>query len=142
MKQSDIFSILIIATVGTIISYFVVNSFLGNPDLQYANIKTISAISPDLAEPDSELFNPSAINPTVEVYVGECQDIDGNGILSREELIKCGKIVEENDSSEQAIYHCPDGTAVTDLSICNQLELEEQESLNNTTNSSRSTTGV
>lgn len=125
MKQSDIFSILIIASVGTLISYFVVNSFLGNPDLQYANIKTIEAISPDLEEPDSELFNPAAINPTVEVFVGECQDVDGNGILSREELIACGKIVEEKTNEDQATYHCPDGTAVTDLSICTQLDQDE-----------------
>ena len=126
MKQSDIFSILIIASVGTLISYFVVNSFLGNPDLQYANIKTIDAISPSLEEPDPELFNPAAINPTVEVFVGECQDVDGNGILSREELIACGKIIEETNNEDQATYHCPDGTVVTDLTICTQLEQDEQ----------------
>lgn len=125
MRQSDIFSIIIIATVGTIASYFIVGNILGNPDMQYANIKTIDAISPDLVDPDSELFNPAAINPTVEVFVGECQDIDGNGILSREELIKCGKIIVDDEDNEQETFHCPDGTVVTDLNICTQLQQKE-----------------
>lgn len=125
MKQSDIFSIIIIATIGTIASYFIVGNILGNPDMQYANIKTIDAISPDLIEPDSELFNPAAINPTVEVFVGECQDVDGNGILSREELIKCGKIIVDNDDDSQETFVCPDGTIVTDLSVCTQIEQQE-----------------
>lgn len=131
MKQSDIFSIIIIASVGTLVSYFVVNSILGNPDLQYADIRTIDEISPDLVEPDSELFNPDAINPTVEVFVGECQDVDGNGILSRDELIKCGKIVVEEDDEEQETFNCPDGTVVTDQSVCSQLEQQELDNLYN-----------
>lgn len=120
MKQSDIFSIIIIAGVGTIVSYFVVNNILGNPDMRYANIKTINPISADLAEPDPELFNKDAINPTVEVFVGKCQDIDGNGILSYEEQVKCKMIIEEDP--EQGTLVCPDGSLVADLSKCPEEE--------------------
>jgi hypothetical protein len=128
MKQSDIFSIIIIATVGTLLSYFFVNSLLGNPDLEIVNIKTIQEISPNISSPDPELFNPEAINPTVEVFVGECEDLDQNGILSRDELIACGKISEGQQETEYVF--CADGAAVTDISLCpenQQQETEEQE---------------
>lgn len=117
MKQSDIFSIIIIATVGTLGAYFGVNSFLGDPNLQSVQLKTIDAISATLEEPDPELFNSSAINPTVEVYVGDCEDVDQNGIISKEELVACGKITEEEAEKAETFY-CDDGTEVLDVSTC------------------------
>lgn len=127
MRQSDIFSIIIIAAVGTLFSYFLVNSLLGDPNLEIVNVKTIQEISPAIDTPDSELFNPDAINPTVEVFVGECEDIDQNGILSRDELVACGK-VSEDDKSDTELVFCSDGTAVTDVSLCyaDKDELEQQ----------------
>ena len=139
MKQSDIFSIIIIATVGTLASYFGVNAFLGDPNLESANVKTIEAISPDLETPDSELFNPAAINPTVEVYVGDCEDVDQNGILSKEELIACGKVTEEEISD---FVLCPDGeTYAKDSSQCPAQEKKE-ESSNNANNENNANTNV
>ncbi len=44
-----------------------------------------------LQAPDPEIFNAGAINPTIEVYVGDCEDIDQNGILDMAELIACGR---------------------------------------------------
>lgn len=128
MRQSDIFSIIIIAAAGTLFSYFLVNSLLGDPNLEMVNVKTIQEISPAIDAPDSELFNPDAINPTVEVFVGECEDIDQNGILSRDELIACGK-VSEDDKSDTELVFCSDGTAVTDVSLCyaDKDELEQQQ---------------
>lgn len=125
MRQSDIFSIIIIASVGTMASYFAVNALLPNPDLARAEVKTIDPISVELAEPDSEIFNPTAINPTVEVFVGECEDVDQNGILSRDELVACGKIVE-NKQDEEQVFTCPDGTQVTDMVYCPTEEDEEE----------------
>lgn len=121
MKQSDIFSIIIIATVGTLVAYFAVNSFLGDPNLKSENITTIDAISASVLEPDPEFFNAAAINPTVEVYVGDCEDIDHNGILSREELIACGKITEEQkpeDANEENLSKCADGSLTDDINKC------------------------
>ncbi|MDO4967432.1 MAG: hypothetical protein Q4E70_01545 [Candidatus Saccharibacteria bacterium] len=118
MKQSDIFSIIIIATVGTIAAYFAVNSFLGDPNLRSVQIKTLEDISSSLSAPDPELFNSSAINPTVEVYVGDCEDVDQNGILSREELVACGKEEAQDEDDDSTILYCPDGTITTNLSLC------------------------
>ncbi len=130
MKQSDIFSIIIIATVGTLVAYFAVNSFLGDPNLKSENITTIDAISSEVLTPDPELFNPAAINPTVEVYVGDCEDIDQNGILSREELIACGKITEEQTTDEaetQNLATCADGSLTDDINKCPENQTENPE---------------
>ena len=119
MKQSDIFSIIIIATVGTMAAYFGLNAWLGDPNLLSVNVKTIDPISANLEEPDSELFNPDVINPTVEVYVGECKDVDQNGILSVDELISCGLLTKE-EAEEQETFYCPDGTKVLNIESCSE----------------------
>lgn len=103
MKQSDIFTIVIIALVGTLAAFFGVSSFLGDPDKATAEIVTVQDVSASLTEPDSELFNSYAINPTVEVYVGNCEDVDHNGILSQAELIQCNGTSEDNDEEENQI---------------------------------------
>lgn len=134
MKQSDIFSIIIIATAGTLASYFAVNAILGNPDDATAVITTINPISPNLEEPDSELFNPEAINPTVEVMIDGCKDLDHNGIIDYAELVACGKIEAETpqqqDNTEGQLHTCSDGSLVTDESQCSENQKQEQEQQN------------
>lgn len=103
MKQSDIFTIVIIALVGTLAAFFGVSSFLGDPDKASVEIVTVQAVSASLTEPDSELFNSYAINPTVEVYVGNCEDVDHNGILSQAELIQCNGTSEDTNDEEQPV---------------------------------------
>ena len=101
MKQSDIFSIIIIAVVGTMASYFCVNSMLGDPDEASEQITIIDEITPDLEKPDPELFNESALNPTVEVEIDGCKDLDHNGIIDYAEMVACGKVsVKKTDSKE------------------------------------------
>lgn len=115
MKQSDIFSIIIIATVGTLASYFAVNALLGDPNMQSATIKIMNSITATLDQPDPELFNPDAINPTIEVVTDGCQDVDRNGIISAEERALCnntgGEPVKLVDDTSQTVY-CPDGTMI------------------------------
>lgn len=99
MKQSDVFTVIIVATVGTVAAAILCNLLLGDPNDKSVTFKTVEVIEATLAQPDPEVFNPEAINPTVEVYVGECEDIDQDGDLSKAELIACGRL---------------DGTIVTD----------------------------
>ena len=108
MKQSDIFTIVIIALVGTLAAFFGVSSFLGDPDKATAEIVTVQDVSASLTEPDSELFNSYAINPTVEVYVGNCEDVDHNGILSQAELIQCNGTSEDEEEEEQIVIEEPE----------------------------------
>lgn len=57
------------AIIGILIAFFVTNIFIG--DIESVDVKTVdSNISTELSEPDAEVFNYKAINPTVEVYVG------------------------------------------------------------------------
>lgn len=92
MKQSDIFTLILIAGIGTLAAFFLCNAIMGDPNEAKVDFKKLnSVISADLSIPDPEIFNSTAINPTIEVYVGECEDIDHNGILDRFELIACGK---------------------------------------------------
>lgn len=101
MKQSDIITVVIIAVVGTVAAYFIVNGWLGNPGDASFEFETIEAVSAALVEPDPEVFNEEAINPTIEVYVGECEDVDQNGILDKAELVACGKETAEEGNAER-----------------------------------------
>ena len=102
MKQSDIFTIIIIASIGMVAAFFASNALLGNPDELSLKHKTISPITTEVVAPDPETFNQDAINPTVEVYVGQCEDVDQNGILDRAELVACGKATPEQAAEEKA----------------------------------------
>lgn len=92
MKQSDIFTLILIAGIGTLAAFFLCNAIMGDPDLATTEFKRLSSVIDNkLSSPDPEVFNSTAINPTVEVYVGECEDIDQNGILDMAELVACGR---------------------------------------------------
>ena len=93
MKSQDILSILVIAALGVGISVWLVNMILGNPDDEVVKYKVIkNPITNELASPDANIFNINAINPTVEVYVGNCEDLNGDGELSETELYECNQI--------------------------------------------------
>ncbi|MCL2085561.1 hypothetical protein FWH09_01350 [Candidatus Saccharibacteria bacterium] len=81
MKRNDI-ALLILASVGSIlVAYFLGNSFFGAVEDRMEQVPTFTTISPALAEPRSDVFNEDAINPTVEIEVGqnneESQDSEG-----------------------------------------------------------------
>ena len=101
MKQSDIFTLILIAGIGTLGAFFACQAILGDPSKASVKFKTISmVISSELVEPDAEVFNSTAINPTIEVYVGGCEDIDQNGILDEIELEACAKEEETDEGDE------------------------------------------
>lgn len=74
MKKTDIAMIILIASVAIMGAFFIGNSlpFL-KPNEEGVKVKTIEPITAEVDEPDPEIFNKDAINPTVEVVVG------GNG---------------------------------------------------------------
>ncbi len=69
MKKTDIAMIVFIATISTLIAYFVGNSIFGNITNQGEQVKTIELISTEVVEPDPAIFNTNAINPAVEVQI-------------------------------------------------------------------------
>lgn len=90
MKISDIISVTSIAIFGTILAYFLMNGILGDPKDKTVSFEYLVSATSALAEPDGEIFNSGAINPTVEVYVGSCEDQNGDGVISNVELVECG----------------------------------------------------
>ena len=58
------------AVLGAVMAFVVCNMLFG--EIEDVSFKTISGkIDTTLLEPDEEVFNYKALNPTVEVYIGE-----------------------------------------------------------------------
>lgn len=70
MKKSDIAMIILIASISILVAYFAAKAILGDVQNQSVTVKTAEKISTDITEPDTGIFNPNAINPTVEVIIG------------------------------------------------------------------------
>ena len=72
-----------VAIFGVVIGFLVINAIM--PALQDFPIKTIQASADGSYNyatydaPNEEVFNYDALNPTVEVYIGECESYDANG---------------------------------------------------------------
>lgn len=101
MKKSDIISVVMVAVIGVMVAIFLTNLLLGDPDMKTASFRSMPEIKSGIVEPDPEVFNDKAINPTVEVRVGDCADYDQNGILDRAELAACGKAERGEEEVEQ-----------------------------------------
>ena len=70
------------AVIGAVVAYFICNMFI--PAIEDVSFKSLSGnITYDLSNPNPELFNFRAINPTVEVYVGQCTEYNENGEFIR-----------------------------------------------------------
>ena len=76
MKNTDIALVIMVATVSVVASYFVGNAVMGDPGERVEKLSYIQSIDGDIKEPDSEDFNWSMINPTVEIYVGNCGPLE------------------------------------------------------------------
>lgn len=77
--KKDLITAVIAAIVGTVVSYLVVNGlFLSAP--KPVSIKKLDQdIGSNLDEPNAEVFNYRAINPTVEVYI-DCSNYNAEGV--------------------------------------------------------------
>ena len=103
MKNELVLSI-ITAVAGVLIAFFVCNLFIG--DIQPVSVKTVdSSINASLTEPDPEIFNNQALNPTVEVYIGSCTEYNALGEcidqVTEEELDNTNIQGEEQSGEEQ-----------------------------------------
>lgn len=89
--KTDLATAIGAAVLGLLIAYFATNFFMG--PIEDVTYKTIDAnVSTSLIDPDPEIFNYRALNPTVEVYIGSCIEYDSNG--------ECLEILEEEEINE------------------------------------------
>ena len=71
--KTDLATTVITAIIGFVVAFLVCNFIL--PEIPAVSFKEIdSNITYELAEPDVDVFNFRAINPTVEVYVGNQEE--------------------------------------------------------------------
>ena len=108
----DLFTSIGVAIAGIVIAFFVTNLLVpGLTDFSFralddtANVNSANGYNyADLTSPNPEVFNYEALNPTVEVYVGECEAYDENGECierrSAEESTDQGENQDEEPNSE------------------------------------------
>lgn len=74
MKTNDIAMLILIASISVGVAFAAVSAIPGlkQPD-EPVKVKTIEKYSADIVEPDSKTFNKDAINPTVDVTIGNTQ---------------------------------------------------------------------
>lgn len=76
--KNDLLTTIVIAIVGLVGGFFVTSMLMG--EIKSVSVKNIAeGVNADLADPDPEVFNYRALNPTVQVYVGDCDKRDEFG---------------------------------------------------------------
>jgi hypothetical protein len=73
--KTDLVSSIGVAIAGVLIAYFVCNLFIG-PIEDFTINSVTTKVDSTLSDPSPEVFNYKALNPTVEVYVGDGTDND------------------------------------------------------------------
>ena len=76
--KNDLATSIGLTIVGAVIAYFVCNLFI--PPIEDFTFKSLTTkTDASLVNPNPEVFNYRAINPTVEVYVGDCTNVGPGG---------------------------------------------------------------
>lgn len=93
--KTDLATSILAAVLGVAVAFLACNALL--PAIQPVAFKKLNDASGDysLAEPDVDVFNYRALNPTVEVYVGDCTEYDDYGNCIDE------KAQEEEEEEEE-----------------------------------------
>ena len=88
MKQ-DLATSVFAAVIGVLVAYFVCNMFLSDPeDVTFSTLSESESFA--LVTPDPEIFNVRSVNPTVEVYVGNCENLGENNTCNDEIVTEGG----------------------------------------------------
>ncbi|MCA9342574.1 hypothetical protein KC950_00980 [Candidatus Saccharibacteria bacterium] len=70
MKQKDIALIIVISFISGILSFFLTNLLITNPENRQEEVEVVEPISSTFTEPDTRYFNAEAINPTQLIQIG------------------------------------------------------------------------
>lgn len=101
--KNDLATSIVAAVVSVIAAYFLCSFLI--PPIEAFSFPTVSdSVSSSLPSPDPEIFNYRALNPTVEVYVGNCTNINeyGECVDDSSEQIEEGIIVVESDETTES----------------------------------------
>ena len=92
--NKDLATAIVSAVIGLVIAFFATNMFIG--EIEPFPVKTIDAasVNVELKDPNPEVFNYRALNPTVEVYIGSCAEYN--------ELGECIEIFSDVENADQS----------------------------------------
>lgn len=69
MKKSDFAMVIMAASISVVVSFLIARVIFGDFYNESTKVKTFEKISSEVVEPNSEIFNRDAINPTVQVQI-------------------------------------------------------------------------
>lgn len=64
MRQKDIATIVVVAFIAAISSYFIANKVFVKPENRQQNVEVIDKLSAQFDQADARFFNKDSINPT------------------------------------------------------------------------------
>ena len=101
--KTDLATTVITAIFGVVVAYFVCNLFISETPNSFSFTTVDSSVSTSISDPNPEIFNYKALNPTVEVYVGNCREYNENNVcIDGINQINQG-IIEQTDEELEAI---------------------------------------
>lgn len=71
MKKSDWAAIILVVALVGVASYFIVGAIMPSPADNLQSVPIATEITETVADPNEEVFNDQAINPTVKTTIGE-----------------------------------------------------------------------
>lgn len=71
MNKNNIAILVLIIAVAAGVSYGVGNAVLGTKALKPVTVKTTTPLKSEVSEPESSVFFIEAINPTVQITIGD-----------------------------------------------------------------------
>lgn len=69
MKKSDIATLALIVAIVGIVVYFLIRLVIGEQALQPVTLEVAKPISTEVIPPSADIFNETAINPTVPITI-------------------------------------------------------------------------
>lgn len=71
MKKTDIALLILVVALSGVITYFVANALMGSSKQLSATVTVVEPIISEIKPPSSNIFNSSAINPGVQIRIGD-----------------------------------------------------------------------
>lgn len=108
--KTDLATSILAAVLGVAVSFLICNTLL--PEIEAVSFKKLNNTDSNysLTEPDVNVFNYRALNPTVEVYVGDCDEYDSYGNCITEQTAEETEEIIDDSTDESTDESTEDET--------------------------------
>ena len=101
--KNDLATAIVAAIAGVLVAYFISNMVISNFAKSTYQVKSVdSTVTADVPDPNPEVFNYKALNPTVEVYVGDCTEVNMYGECIDEDSEQIEEGIIDNTEQENS----------------------------------------